>query len=383
MIKRNIMLLCGLALLQGMVFYAPVATLYRQAAGLGLFHITLIESISLGLMIALEIPWGWLADRIGYKRTMLICCGLYFVSKLVFWQAHGFGGFLLERVLLSIVCAGLSGVDSSMLYLSCEEENSHRVFSIYQNAGEIGMLLAAMVYALFIKGNYRQAALWTAVSYGAAAVLALGLRDVGAVQKSDSEYKGRDIRKLLRQQLSSRKVILLLVAMALLSETHQVITVFLNQLQYVRSGMDHRGISAAYIAVSLMGLAGGFSARVSAGLGKKAMGTAIFSFSMVCCLVLAVFIRPVASVLSILVLRGCFSLMQPLHMDLQNKLIKSENRATALSLNAVVQDGLGIALNLLFGRIADISLSGAMLLGAALCGIGLLCFLGSKCYETK
>ena len=51
MYKRNIILLWGIALLQGMVFYAPVATLYRQAAGLGIFHITLIESISLGLML--------------------------------------------------------------------------------------------------------------------------------------------------------------------------------------------------------------------------------------------------------------------------------------------------------------------------------------------
>ena len=42
MIKRNIYLLWGIALLQGMVFYAPVATLYRQAAGLGIFHITLL-----------------------------------------------------------------------------------------------------------------------------------------------------------------------------------------------------------------------------------------------------------------------------------------------------------------------------------------------------
>ena len=60
--KRNILLLWGIALLQGMVFYAPVSTLYRQAAGLGIFHITLIESISLWLTICLEIPWGWAAD---------------------------------------------------------------------------------------------------------------------------------------------------------------------------------------------------------------------------------------------------------------------------------------------------------------------------------
>lgn len=120
----------AIALLQGMVFYGPVATLYRQAQGVSAFQITLIESISLILCLALEIPWGIVADKIGYKRTMVFCCGLYFISKIVFWQASGFGWFLLERVLLSIVIAGLSGVDSSILYLSCDEGKSQKVFGI-------------------------------------------------------------------------------------------------------------------------------------------------------------------------------------------------------------------------------------------------------------
>ena len=163
--KRNLYILYAMALLHGMVFYAPVATLYRQAAGLGIFEISLIESISLALTIALEIPWGWAADRMGYRRTMILCCGLFFVSKLVFWQAEGFGGFLLERILLSVVCAGLSGVDSSMLYLSCREDNGHRVFSIYENLGQMWMLLAAGVYALWIGNDYRSAALPTVLSW--------------------------------------------------------------------------------------------------------------------------------------------------------------------------------------------------------------------------
>ena len=178
--KRNIYILYAIALLQGMVFYAPVATLYRQAAGIGIFQITLIESISLVLMILLEIPWGWAADRIGYRRTMLVCCGLYFVSKVVFWKADSFSMFLLERILLSVVCAGLSGVDSSMLYLSCGETDSHRVFSIYNNLQQMGLIAAAGTYALWIGENYRLAGFLTVISHGAAALLALGLREVQA-----------------------------------------------------------------------------------------------------------------------------------------------------------------------------------------------------------
>lgn len=63
--KRNIYLMYAIAFLQGMVFYGPVATLYRQAA-------------------------------------------LYFLSKIIFWQASGFVGFLAERVLLTVINYGMA-----------------------------------------------------------------------------------------------------------------------------------------------------------------------------------------------------------------------------------------------------------------------------------
>ena len=57
----------AISLLQGMVFYAPIATLYRTAQGVTISQIALIESISLILSLLFEVPWGVLADRIGYK----------------------------------------------------------------------------------------------------------------------------------------------------------------------------------------------------------------------------------------------------------------------------------------------------------------------------
>jgi len=78
--RRNLHILYVIALLQGMVFYAPVASLYRQAAGLHFTQIALIESISYLLALLLELPWGMIADRIGYRKTMICGCGFYFLS---------------------------------------------------------------------------------------------------------------------------------------------------------------------------------------------------------------------------------------------------------------------------------------------------------------
>ena len=377
--KRNLYILYAISLLQGMVFYAPVATLYRQAAGVGIFQITLIESISLAMMIGLEIPWGYVADRIGYKRTMVFCCGLFFLSKIVFWRAEGFAGFLLERIMLSVVCSGLSGVDSSMLYLSCKQEEAHRVFGIYQSLGELGIVLAAGVYALWIGANYRLAGFLTVISYGLAAVLALGLKEV---KSRDREAKSglRDMLDVLKGQIKNRKVLLLILAVALVNETHQSITVFLSQLQYLRAGMSHEMLSIAYILVSITGLIGGFSAKLCGKTGVKAMGSGLILLSVVCCLALGFTAVPVITVMAVVGLRGCFSLLQPMFSDLENRLVTTKDRATALSMNAVLRDGLGIGLNLVFGAAAEISLPGAIVLGGVVCLGSLLCFRGSKCF---
>lgn len=107
-IKKNLVIMYALACLHGMVFYGPVAVLYRQAAGVSVFQTALIESISLVLTVLLELPWGIAADRIGYRRTLIICSVLFFISKIIFWRADSFGWFLAERLLLGIVCAGMS-----------------------------------------------------------------------------------------------------------------------------------------------------------------------------------------------------------------------------------------------------------------------------------
>lgn len=373
--KRNITLLYGIALLQGMVFYAPVATLYRQAAGLGIFQITLLESISFALTIAMEIPWGYVADRIGYRKTMVFCCGLYGISKVIFWKATGFFGFLAERILLSIVCAGLSGVDSSLLYLSCEPEDAHRVFSRYQNLGQIGLLLAAGIYALFIGENYRLAALLTVVSYTLAALLSLGLQEVPRQQKPE-EKSG--FRPALVSVWKHPKVLGLVVAAALLSQTDQMVTVFFNQLKYIQVGMSTEGISFAYILLSLVGVVGGLSAALGKVLGKDRMGTLLLTVGAMACFGLALANTAWTAVGTVLTFSGCANLFRPLVMDQENEAVEAHDRATVLSVYSALEDGICIGLSLIYGAAAERDLNLALLLGGGLCLLAVVLYRISR-----
>ena len=367
---RNVPLLCAVSFLQGMVFYGPIATLYRQAAGVSVFEITLIESLSLAVCILCELPWGMLAERIGYKNTLVLCNGLYFVSKLIFWRAEGFGGFLAERLLLGVVLAGVSGCDVSMLYLSCPEGKSQRVFGIYDSLGTAGLLAASLVYARWIGQNYRLAGLLTAVSYGLAALLSLGLAEVRP-PKTEKPRLAAELGGLLRGLAGNRQLAALVLGAALLAESHQTITVFLNQLQYRRAGLSDAAIGYLYVLVTLAGLLGALSDRFARWLGRRRAAQALCLAAAAACLALAFCPRPVASGAAILTLRLAYSLFWPLQTEWQNRLVHTRDRAAALSLNAVVMDGVGIATNLAFGRMAAWHLSAAMLLGAAFCAAAL------------
>ena len=370
--SRNVWLMYAIALLQGMVFYGPIATLYRQSAGITIFQITLIESISLVLCLLLELPWGIIADKIGYKKTMIICFGLYFVSKIIFWQADSFAGFLMERVLLSVIIAGLSGVDTSILYLSCNAGKSQKAFGIYNNLQTVGLLFAALIYSLYVKSDYRLAGLLTVISYGLAALLTLGLTEVkeaGYCKKSNPN----EFFKLIKQTIGNKRLLLFLVGIALLNETHQTITVFLNQIQYQKCGISNSAIGLIYIGITLIGLIGLFSDRVTRKLGVMPCISILFGAAVSACIVLALFKTAWLSVAAIALLRISFSLFQPLQTELQNTQVITQNRATELSINALIIDSVGIGTNLIFGKLSDINLSFAMLLGAALCLIGYLC----------
>lgn len=369
--KRNIYLMYAIALLQGMIFYGPVATLYRQVHGVSIFQITMIESISLILCILLELPWGIVADKIGYKKTLVFCCWIYLFSKIVFWLADGFIWFLTERIMLSFVLAGFSGVDTSILYLS-DQKNSQKVFGIYASMQMAGLLFASCVFSVFIKSNYQLAGFFTVVSYGIAAVLSLYLTEV---RKKPAEQIGiKNFKVTLKATLGNRNLLFFLLAVAFLSETHQTITVFLNQLQYEQCGLDNTVIGYIYVIATILGMAGRYSSSVTEKIGKKYTLILFSALAAVSCATLVVTRYALLSVSSILLLRISDTLFEPFQMQIQNRQIHTNDRATALSIHAIITDSIAIITNLIFGFLAERKLGLAFSFGTGICILSLLLF---------
>ena len=384
--KKNLCLLYGIAFLQGMVFYSPASVLYRQAAGLDIFQISVIESISLFLCFALEIPWGILADRIGYRLTMGLCCFFYFISKIIFWKAWSFQDFLLERIFLSIAVSGLSGVDIALLYLYAPEGKSQKVFGLYEGLGTGGLLTASICFSLFLKNNWRRAALLTAAAYGIAFVLALFLLEEKPERLKVSLTKTeKRTLKLSRSFLFTfnPSFFLFLFGAGLLGETRQYIAVFLNQPQYIACGLSAGSIALLYILTLIAGMTGPWSDFLTKKLGIPLFSACCFLCPALLCFVLAHTRSPLLSAICILGIQGFVSLFLPLQSELQNQEISAAHRAAALSLQAMFLELTSAALELIFGSMAQKSLRLSFSAGGFFCGAGFLLFLLWYRYSLK
>ena len=327
--KRNIRLLYAMSFIQGMVFYVSIATLYRKACGVTVFQMTLIESISLALTMALELPWGIAAERIGYKRVLVICSFLSAFAKYIFWIADGFWLFLIERIVLAFVMAGLSGVDSSILYISCGENNAQKVFGTYTALGSAGLMIASAIFSLLPEGSYRLSALLTLITYSIAAMLSLFITEVK--QKPDKPASPvSSFRHALHGLRISKGLIPLLILNVLLFETLHNITVFFSQLQYSRGGATMGILGAATIIGSICEMSGGLSDRLTKLMGEKRFGITIIALCAAGCFLMAFSSNLILSIAAVSIMFAACALMEPLTAVMENNVMATMGQTQLL-----------------------------------------------------
>lgn len=198
--------------------------------------------------------------------------------------------------------------------------------------------------------------------------MSLGLKEVSP-EGADRICFGR-LKETVFQTLGNRRLLLFLLAAALLKETHQTVTVFLNQLQYEKCGLGNAAIGYLYIAATLLGMCGVYSARLTEKTGNRAAGLLFGVTAAVSCAVPALTEHALPSVCGILLLRVSNSLFEPFQTEIQNRMVHTEYRATALSIHAMLMDGVGVGTNLVFGALTEQSLAAAFWFGAGICMAG-------------
>lgn len=71
------------------------------------------------LLMALEIPTGWFADRFGNRRSLILGSLIQVAGMICCWLADGIPGLFLACALVAVGDAFRSGADQALLYRSC------------------------------------------------------------------------------------------------------------------------------------------------------------------------------------------------------------------------------------------------------------------------
>lgn len=359
--RINIYLLNIIIFLQGLIFYAPIATIYRENRGVSISQIFLIESIYMILIILLEIPWGRFADKFGYKRTLILANFIFFVSKIIFFKADSFFMFFIERLLLAISISGLSGCDSALLFLSLDEkDNSEKAFARYDFFSILGFLLGSILSSFIINVSMDLAAFYTIIPYGVAFLLSFLLKDV---KGESSESLG--IINNLKCILEKTNILIFVISIALVTEVVQSITVFLNQGIYIKSNIDVKYFGVILAAIQIIKLISIKSYKITNRIGQK---TTIKMFIMIILIssFALIFIRNgFLAITAIALIAASMAFIEPIFMDIKNKSIKTVDRATLLSIYSMFGCVISAVINPVIGFAANYSLE----LGLIVCCI--------------
>ena len=377
--RKNIYLMYAICFFQGIVLYASISTLYRQARGLSLAEYAIIDGFSYLFQLAFEIPFGMLADRIGYKKTLVFSNGLYLISKIIFWKAFGFTTFLLERLFFSMALAGLSGVDVSILYLSCGKQDSQKIFGRHSAFGTAGMLTGCLIFTLFLSTDYSATALGTVISYGIAFFLSFFLTEVHDTEPKEPRPSLHRLLDVCRVTFADKRFLLFILGDAMLGYGIWAVSVMLNQGKYISLGLTEQHIGVIELVFAALALTAAWSALLTKRLGFKRFFVLGIGAASVSALVMGITKNAFAAIFCGAMIELTYGLVQPLISDLYSKRVTVSDRATQLSVYAMMTECFSFGLSFLMSLIAGRSILTPFLFSSFLCAAGIILFL--LCYK--
>jgi MFS family permease len=137
-------------------FFYPIYTLFLLANDLTYTQIGTIATIQAVLVVAGEVPTGYLGDRIGRRNSLVIGSVLFSLSTASFLVATDFPGFIVTFCLLSLGHTFVSGSGDAWLYDTLADQVDEDRFTyvrgrgaaIGQWVGAAGMVVGGALYVV-------------------------------------------------------------------------------------------------------------------------------------------------------------------------------------------------------------------------------------------
>ena len=156
----------GVCFMNGLVFFAPVALLVRTQAGVSEHVFFLLQALLSGVIFLGEIPTGFITDKIGYRKSLILAQVLLLGARsllLAAFVSRSLVLFVVEAVVEGIAACFTSGTGSAYLYALYGENGYLAKTAHAGNFGTAGFIISTVAYAGIYKISGMEGLLITTV----------------------------------------------------------------------------------------------------------------------------------------------------------------------------------------------------------------------------
>jgi MFS family permease len=240
----------------------------HQRVEFGVAEIMLLQAV-FGLAVALfEFPSGYIADRIGYRRTLVLACLLWAIAWPIYGTATSWQQVVVAELLLGVGLSLSSGCDSALLYeslLADREEADYARWSGRQiSSGQIAegcaALLAGWLFALGSAWPFFAQAVASLVGLSVALCLVEPERERPGFEDSLGQA-----RAMIRHVALENRPLRALIAATVVFSLASYIPVWTIQLYALDAGLDREWLGPMWAVAN-------FSVAIAALLGPRVLG---------------------------------------------------------------------------------------------------------------
>ena len=163
------------------------------------------------VVMALEVPTGWLADRFGDRRSMIAGSCAQVVGMLACWLCPGVTSLAAGGLLIAVGDALRSGADQALLYRSCVADGVPAEFQRIEGRTR-GVALMALVLLTLAGGALVATAGWSAAWALDTALCALGVVIAAAMRDASGDAPATDSQAEATPLFSARLLAAILPA---------------------------------------------------------------------------------------------------------------------------------------------------------------------------
>ncbi len=243
--------------LTGLIVFMPVAYLLFANIGLNQFQIGLLQAAFMGALLILEIPTGYLADRISRKKVNALGDLMIAFAALIYFFAGSFGQALVAEILFGLGLSLTHGADSALLKAHSEKSglNYTRIASRLESVRFVAAGFGAIVGGLIGAYNIRWPFLLQAIIFGVAFLIALRVKDLGKKRVS-KHHPIKDIGRVVKYCIHGHPRLFwrMFLGGALMTSTYFM--VWFMTPTFLKASIDISWHGILFAAISVVAIAG-------------------------------------------------------------------------------------------------------------------------------